>query len=239
MKAMILAAGLGTRLKPFTDIHPKALAIVNGKSLLQRNVEYLVKYGVTNIIINVHHFADQIVSAIEAGSGWGTKISISDETNEVLETGGGLKKAASFFETDDVPFILMNVDILTDLNLFEMMNFHKMENTLATLAVSERETSRYFLFNENMVLCGWENIKTGEQKLRRENTGLHKKAFSGLHIIDPKIFKLIKQEGKFSMVDVYLDLCNTNAIKGFDQGNCKFMDVGKPESILMAEKMFP
>ncbi len=112
MKAMILAAGLGTRLKPFTDIHPKALAIVSGKSLLQRNVEYLVKYGVTNIIINVHHFADQIVSAIEAGSGWGAKISISDETNEVLETGGGLKKAASFFETDDEPFILMNVEKL-------------------------------------------------------------------------------------------------------------------------------
>jgi len=239
MKAMILAAGLGTRLKPFTDQHPKALAVVNGKSLLQRNVEYLVKHGVTSIIINVHHFTDQILSAIDAGNGWGAKISISDETNEVLETGGGLKKAASFFEGDQDPFILMNVDILTDLNLFEMINFHNQENTLATLAVSERETSRYFLFDRSMVLCGWENIKTGEQKIKRDNVGLYKKAFSGLHIIDPKIFRLIKQEGKFSMVDVYLDLCATNTIKGFDQGNCKFMDVGKPESILLAETLFP
>lgn len=236
---MILAAGLGTRLKPFTDNHPKALAMVNGKSLLQRNVEYLVQHGFTSIIINVHHFADQIISAIEAGNGWGANISISDETNEVLETGGGLKKAASFFEGDNDPFLLMNVDILIDLNLFEMLKFHHSQNSLATLAVSKRETSRYFLFDKQMVLCGWENTKTGEQKLKRDAKELHRNAFSGIHIINPNLLKLIQQQGKFSMVDVYLDLCSKYLIKGFDQGDCQFIDVGKPESIQLAEYMFP
>lgn len=236
---MILAAGLGTRLKPFTDNHPKALAMVNGKSLLQRNVEYLVQHGITSIIVNVHHFAEQIISAIALGNGWGASISISDETNEVLETGGGLKKAAPFFDGDNEPFVLLNVDILTDLNLNEMLKYHHGENALATLAVSKRVTSRYFLLDQQMVLCGWENTKTGEQKIKREARELHRNAFSGIHIINPNLLKLIQQQGKFSMVDVYLDLCSKYLIKGFDQGDCLFIDVGKPESIKMAESMFP
>ena len=147
---MILAAGLGTRLKPFTDKHPKALALVNGKSLLQRNIEYLQQYGIYNVVVNLHHFAEQIADAININKGWGSTITISDETDQVLETGGGLRKAAPFLN-DNENFILMNVDILTDLNLGEMMRFHFMHKPLATLATTERKTSRYFLFNNNIV----------------------------------------------------------------------------------------
>ncbi len=235
---MILAAGLGTRLKPFTNNHPKALAEVNGKSLLQRNVEYLKSFGITEIMINVHHFASQIIESISNNSGWGTKIIISDETDEPLETGGGLKKAAWFFQDSDEPFILLNADILTDLDLEKLLEYHKLNKALATLAVSNRDTSRYFLFDENNLLSGWENIKTNQKIITRPNSNLTRKAFSGLHIISPEIFKHITQTGKFSMVDVYLELSKTYIIKGFDQGNCKFLDVGKPESIAQAELMF-
>ncbi|OIR12199.1 D-glycero-alpha-D-manno-heptose 1-phosphate guanylyltransferase [mine drainage metagenome] len=232
---MILAAGLGTRLKPFTDKHPKALAMVNGKSLLQRNVEYLQQFGITEVIVNVHHFADQITGAIKKNNGWGSTISISDETNEVLETGGGLQKAGWFFDDD---FVLMNVDILTDLDLQVMIDQHKKNNALATLAVTERNTSRYFLFDRQQQLCGWRNIKTGEEKIMRNENDIQQKAFSGIHVIDPKIFSLIQQQGKFSMVDVYLSLCANHSIQYFDHTASKFIDVGKPESIAEAEKMF-
>ncbi|HEX3024851.1 MAG TPA: sugar phosphate nucleotidyltransferase [Chitinophagaceae bacterium] len=235
MKAMILAAGLGTRLKPFTDKHPKALAMVNGKSLLQRNVEWLQQFGIREVIVNVHHFADQIIDVIEKNNGWGSNISISDETNAVLETGGGLQKASWFFNDD---FVLMNVDILTDLDLQAMIDQHKKNNALATLAVTERNTSRYFLFNQHHELCGWKNIKTGEEKIMRHENNLQQKAFSGIHIINPKIFSFIQQQGKFSMVDVYLSLCANHSIQYFNHTQSKFIDVGKPESIIEAEKMF-
>jgi len=238
MKAMILAAGLGTRLKPFTDKHPKALAIVNGKTLLQRNIEYLSSFGIKEIIINVHHFANQIVDLIEANDGFGSAITFSDETNEVLETGGGVKKAAWFFENDNEPFVVMNVDILTDMNLEQMILQHKKNNPVATLAVTSRVTSRYFLFDDLNHLCGWTNEKTGQRKISRESKNYIQKAFSGIHIISPKIFALIKMEGKFSMVDVYLELAKTRDIRAFDHSDSKFIDVGKPESILKAENLF-
>jgi NDP-sugar pyrophosphorylase family protein len=239
MKAMILAAGLGTRLKPWTNHHPKALAAVNGKSLLQHNVEYLQQFGINEVIVNVHHFADQIINAIDTNKGWGSKITISDETNEVLETGGGLLKAAWFFK-EDKPFVLMNVDILTDLDLLRMAHFHKQNPVVATLATTNRETSRYFLFNEKNNLCGWRNIKTGAEK-----TGLNplagnevQKAFSGVHIIHPRIFSSIWQTGKFSMVELYLSIMDTHLINSFDHSDSAFIDVGKPESIAEAERIF-
>jgi MurNAc alpha-1-phosphate uridylyltransferase len=238
MKAMILAAGLGTRLKPFTNEHPKALANVGGKSLLERNISYLKSYGVTEIIVNVHHFANQIIETVNHLKDLGVEISISDETLEVLETGGGLKKADWFFKDSQEPFILLNVDILTDLNLFKMLEAHQSSKALATLAVGERDTSRYFLFDEQERLSGWENIKTNQKIITRPNKLLYRKAFSGLHIISPEIFKNMSHTGKFSMVDVYLDLSKSHLIKGYNQGNCKFIDVGKPESIGLAEKMF-
>ncbi|MEO5783315.1 MAG: nucleotidyltransferase family protein [Ginsengibacter sp.] len=237
MKAMILAAGLGTRLKPFTEQHPKALAVINKKSLLQRNIEYLVSFGITDVIVNVHHFPDQITDVIKNHNGFGSNVSISDEKDEVLETGGGLIKARKFLDGTE-PFVLMNVDILTDMDLGKMAEQHVASKALATLAVTNRKTNRYFLFNELETLCGWRNDKTGEQKISRETTKYIQKAFSGIHIISPAIFSKIKAKGKFSMVQVYLDLCKTNTISGFDHSTSKFIDVGKPESITIAEEIF-
>jgi len=237
MKAMILAAGLGTRLKPWTDKHPKALAIVNGKSLLQRNIEYLQQYNIYDVVVNVHHFADQIIDAINTNQGWGSNITISDETDAVLETGGGLKKAAPYLQ-DSSSFVLMNCDILTDLDLSTLINYHKQENPLATLAVTNRKTSRYFLFNREDELCGWRNTTTGEEKISKHSEIYFEKAFSGIHVLSNKIFSLMQQQGKFSMVDVYLSLAAKEKIKCFDHSNTKFIDVGKPESIAKAETLF-
>jgi MurNAc alpha-1-phosphate uridylyltransferase len=238
MKGMIFAAGLGSRLKPWTHHHPKALAVVNGKSLLQRNVEYLQKHGVTELIVNVHHFATQIIEAIEKNKGWGSAITISDETKEVLETGGGLKKAAWYFEGVE-DFVVMNADILTDMDLSSMISQHQQKNSLATLAVSNRDTSRYFLFDEQNVLSGWRNVKTGEEKIVRDTETLVQKAFSGLHVINASLLKMISQDGKFSMVDVYLDLAKNNTVSCYDHTGSQLMDVGKPESIAKAEIIFP
>jgi N-acetyl-alpha-D-muramate 1-phosphate uridylyltransferase len=239
MKAMILAAGLGTRLKPWTDFHPKALAIVNGKSLLQRNIEYLQKFGIKDVVVNVYHFADQIIDAIKTNNGWGSNVTISDETEEVLETGGGLVKAARLLKGEE-PFVLMNVDILTDLDLSEMIKYHYAKLPLATLATTNRETSRYFLFDEENNLCGWRNIKTGEEKTGTKTlTGNEvQKAFSGVHIVSQAIFSSVTQKGKFSMVDVYLSLMERYKIKAFNHTHESFVDVGKPESIEKAEMLF-
>ena len=236
MKAMILAAGLGTRLKPFTNKHPKALALVNGKTILQRNIEYLASFGIKEIIVNVHHFAEQIKDEIKNNNGFGSDIIISYEEKEVLETGGGLKKVSWFFDSGD--FVLMNVDVLTDMDLNAMILHHQTQNPLATLAVTNRKSSRYFLFNEIDNLCGWKNENTGEQKISKPEKVKSQKAFSGIHIISPQIFSLIKMEGKFSMVDVYLDIAKNHTITAFDHSNSKFIDVGKPESILKAEELF-
>ena len=263
-KAMILAAGLGTRFKPWTDKHPKALAPVNGKSLLQRNIEYLQGYGIRDVVVNVFHFADQIVEALTVNKGWGSRFTISDETDSVLETGGGLKKARTFLE--EAPFVLMNVDILTDMNLSAMIADHFRSGDrpgqamggggtfapLATLAVTNRITSRYFLFNGQDELCGWRNVTTGQERMARpaqavaENTdtitgnadAFFQKAFSGIHVIDPAIFPLIERTGKFSMVDLYLDLAVKNTIRGFDHSQSLLIDVGKPESAEQAAKLF-
>jgi NDP-sugar pyrophosphorylase family protein len=238
MRAMILAAGLGTRLKPFTDKHPKALVEINGKTILQRNIEYLSNYGIKKIIVNVHHFADQIIEYLNTNNGFGSEVLISDETDEVLETGGGLKKAAWFLSENKDPFVMINVDILTDMNLNEMIRFHHQTNPIATLAVTSRNTSRYFLFDGNNHLCGWENIKSGEQRISKKSEQYVRKAFSGIHIISPEIFSLIKFTGKFSMVDLYLELAKTHIITSFDHSNSKLIDVGKPDSVLKAEKIF-
>src|SRR5215510_7416025 len=161
MKAMIFSAGLGTRFKPWTDFHPKALAVVNGKSLLQRNIEYLQQYGVTDICVNVNNLADQVIKAIIKSKGWGSKITISDERDELLETGGGLLKAKEFF-TPGERFITCNADILTDLDINKLISFHNKEKALISFGVTKRKTSRYLLFDENDRLCGWRNATKGE-----------------------------------------------------------------------------
>jgi NDP-sugar pyrophosphorylase family protein len=235
-RAMILAAGLGTRFKPWTDLHPKALAVVNGKSLLQRNIEYLQSYGIRDIVVNVHHFAEQIVEALAINEGWGSRYIISDETAAVLETGGGLKKARPFLE--DAPFVLMNVDILTDMDMAAMIRDHFLHGPLATLAVTNRTTSRYFLFDTKDELCGWRNVKTGQERMATPAAVSTQKAFSGIHVIDPSIFPIMTMEGKFSMVDVYLDLAAGHSIRGHDHSHSRLVDVGKPESAEQAERLF-
>ena len=237
MKAMIFAAGLGTRFKPFTDEHPKALAPVNGKSLLQRNIEYLQQYGITEVVLNVHHFAEQIIDAVEKNSGWGSNITISDETNEVLETGGGLLRAKHLFGGDE-PFITINGDILTNLNIHNLLAYHQQQKALISFGVTNRKTSRYFLFDETNRLCGWRNTNTGEERISIDKPNLIEKAYSCVVVFQPQIFSLIKQTGKFSLVDVYLSLAADNKIMGYDHTGDLLVDVGKPESIGEAEKYF-
>lgn len=238
IKAMIFAAGLGTRFKPWTNKHPKALALVNGKSLLQRNIEYFQQYGITEVVVNVHHFADQVIEAVEKNKGWGSNILISDETGELLETGGGLMKARNLLEGND-PFITINVDILTDLNLNHLISFYRQKKPLISFAVTNRKTSRYFLFNEDNRLCGWRNDNTREEKISIPQINLLPKAYSCVVVFNPQIFSLIRQKGKFSLTDTYLDLAPDHSILGFDHTGDKWVDVGKPETVSIAEKLFP
>ncbi|MGL5235164.1 MAG: nucleotidyltransferase family protein [Empedobacter falsenii] len=236
MKAMIFAAGLGTRLKPFTDNHPKALAVVNGKPLLQRNIEYLKSFGINEIVINVHHFANQIIEFLEENNYFGIEITISDETDQVLETGGGLVKAKANFEED---FLVMNVDILTDLNLAKFIKAHQENKALVTLAVSDRNSSRKLFFNEQKELKGWRNLKTEEEIKAVDSLDDCKDlAFSGIHVISPTLFDKITEKGKFSIMKVYMDLMQTELIHGFDHSGGILIDVGRPESVLEAEQYF-
>ena len=237
--AMLFAAGLGTRLKPFTDKHPKALAIVNGKSLLQRNIEYLQTFGIKNIVVNVHHFANQIIDAINNNNGWGSNVTISNEENEVLETGGGLVKAIPLFNNAK-HILVMNVDILTTLNIINMFDYHLKHNAAATLAVTNRTTSRYLVFDSMNKMCGWLNSSTNEVKgiEKFDETKYQKLAFSGVHIINANLLSKISLAGKFSMVDLYLSVMKSNDIYAYNHSNDIFIDVGKVESIEKAATFF-
>jgi NDP-sugar pyrophosphorylase family protein len=236
MKAMIFAAGLGTRLKPFTDHHPKALAEVSGKTLLEHTIRYLQKFGIEDVIVNVHHFADQIEEAINENSGYGSWVTVSDEREAVLETGGGLQKAAWYFEGEE-DFVVINVDVLTNLDLGRMIEAHQESDALATLAVMKRNSTRQLLFDEHMILCGWTNNTTGEQKISREVLSLNPFAFSGVQVLSTEILNMPFQ-GKFSMIDVFLHFAKTQMIKGFDHTGNIFIDVGKPESLEKASYLF-
>lgn len=238
---MLFAAGLGTRLKPFTDHHPKALALVNGKTLLERNLEYLHQQGITEVVVNVFHFADQIIKKVNSLSYPGMTIQISHEVDGPFETGGGLAFAANHFKSSGDPFVVMNSDILTNLNLGLMLEAHNGSMPLATLAVTNRNSSRQFLFDSHMVLRGWQNNKTGEVRFgnaddkRDAVTGF---AFSGIHILDPAIFNLMPSSGIFSMTDVYINLSSEHMILGYDHSGDHVLDVGKPEAIEVASQLF-
>lgn len=238
MKAMIFGAGLGTRFRPWTEKHPKALALVNGKSLLQRNIEYLQQYGIKDVIVNVHHFADQVIDAVNKNDGWGSNILISDETKEVLETGGGLLKAKDLF-TPGERFITCNVDILTDLDISRLIAFHEKNNPLISFAVTNRATSRYLLFDAQDRLCGWRNNTTGEERISIQKEVLIQKAYSCVVVFEYDIFNLMPFTGKFSLIDVYLELAKDHRIMGYDHSADRLVDVGKPESVAKAEALFP
>jgi len=237
MKAMIFSAGLGTRFKPWTDKHPKALARVNGKPLLQRNIEYLQGFGIRNVIVNTHHFAEQVTAAIETNQGWGSKVIISDEQDLLLDTGGGLLKAQPLF-TPGERFITCNVDILTNLDIEKLLAFHSSNQALISFGVTQRQTSRYLLFDDSNRLCGWRNTKTGEEIIVRGSDVLKQKAYSCVVVFEYAVFDHIALNGKFSLIDLYLQLAAEHRILGYDHTGDLWVDVGRPESVRVAEEMF-
>ncbi len=238
MKAMIFAAGLGTRLAPLTDSKPKALAEVQGIPLLELLIHKLTSSGFTDIIINVHHFASQIIDFLKSKEDFGINIRISDEQDVLLDTGGGIQNASWFFDQDH-PFLVHNVDVISDLNIEKMLVDHKNSNALATLAVRKRKTSRYLLFNAEKELCGWENQRSGEEIIVKKNRSLTPLAFSGIHIIDPKIFDLITEKGVFSIIKTYLNLAENHAIMAYDHSKDFWLDVGRPENLTEANRNLP
>jgi len=238
MKAMIFAAGLGTRFKPWTDHHPKALAPVNGRSVLEHNVRYLQQYGITDVVVNVHHHAEQLFEAIEQAKGWGSNIQISDERGMLLETGGGLMQARQWLESEST-FITLNADVLTDLNLTDIQQSHAEKQALITLAVTNRPSERVFLLDADNRLRGWQHNKTGEQKLPSPASPLHPMAYSCVAVFQSAVFDQIPQRGKFSLTETYLSQAAEHLIFGYDHSGDRFVDVGKPESVAIAESMFP
>lgn len=228
MKAMIFAAGIGSRLKPFTDSNPKALLPVHGKPLLQHNIEKLIQFGITDFVVNVHHFAEQIVEFLAKNNNFGVNIQISDETESLLDTGGGLEKAKNFL-ADNQPVIVQNSDIICNIDYEKIIKFHKSNDALATLAVRNRETSRYLWFNEKNLLCGWENTKTNDQIIVREQNIIEKFAFSGIHIVSQDLLGKLNRGGVYSIIDVYLKMAENHNIMGYNHDFDYWFDVGTPE----------
>lgn len=236
---MIFAAGLGTRLKPLTDTMPKAMVTVDGKPLLWHAIHKLKTAGFDEIIINVHHFAEQIIDYVQANQKFGIRIEFSDERELLLDTGGGIKKAAWFFD-DDKPFLIHNVDILSNIDLKKLYFAHSKADTIATLVCSVRQTSRYLLFNQNNYLTGWMNEKTGETRSPFKNfdpLDYRKLAFSGIHILNPLVFKHMNNfPDRFSIIDFYISICGKEKIGAFIPDQLKLIDVGKIDSLNEAEK---
>ncbi len=234
MKAMIFAAGLGTRLRPLTDTCPKALIQIEDKPLLQIVIEHLKKFGITEMVVNIHYLGNQITSYLEKQNNFDIHIGISDETGKLLETGGGLWKVRDFFD-DGKPFLVCNADVLTNIDIDAFKQTHAINNSLATLAVRKRNSSRLLLFDEDGILCGWKNTKTKEKKQPRKGKHLTEYAFSGYHIISPEIFKYPTRQGVFSMTDWYLDLCANQTISNYDHSNDLWIDIGSKESLELAK----
>ena len=237
MKAMIFAAGLGTRLKPLTDQMPKALVPIAGKPLLEHVILKLKAAGFNEIIVNVHHFPDQIINFIHANQQFGIRIAISDERNQLLETGGGVKYAQAFFD-DNQPFLVHNVDILSNVNLVELYQYHLKNKPLATLVVNSRNTFRYFLFDKDNQLKAWINEKTGETKpgAIQQLTDYQKLAFSGIQVLSPEVFRLMQNfPDKFSITDFYLQSAESYTIKSYIPEDYKMIDVGKIDVLEDAE----
>jgi NDP-sugar pyrophosphorylase family protein len=237
---MILAAGLGTRLRPRTDDRPKALVEVAGRTLLEITLSRLGNYGVREVIINVHHFANLILEYLKTHDNFGMRIEVSRE-EVLLDTGGGLKKAASFFLRDadrtNEPFIMHNVDVLSTIDFGRMVQFHNENHALATLAVQERDTARYLFFNEQLQLCGRKAGRDQDADIVRPSPNPQALAFSGIHIISPRLLAMMTEEGSFSIMTTYLRLAaHQEKILAFRADGYYWRDLGRPESIVQAEK---
>jgi NDP-sugar pyrophosphorylase family protein len=240
MKAMILAAGLGTRLRPLTIDRPKALVKIAGRTLLEITLARLLSFGIRDVIINVHHLADLVVEYLRAHDNFGMNLVVSRE-DDLLDTGGGLKKAAPFFlddpDTRDDPFVLHNVDVLSSIDLRKMAQTHAQYERLATLAVQRRETSRYLLFDSSLQLCGRRTGKDGQPELVRETQHFDAFAFSGIHIISPRLLTLLSENGAFSIIPSYLRLAaQEEKICAFRADDQYWRDLGKLENHGDAEK---
>ena len=245
MKALIFAAGLGTRLRPLTNDRPKALVEVGGKTMLERVITHVAECGFTDITVNVHHFADVVIDYLREHDNFGLDIHISDERDRVLETGGGILKARPFLDGDE-PFLAHNADILTDLDLNDFYQNHTASGAMASVLVKERITSRYFLFDEEHRLRGWVNKLTGETKpdgfIYRPDE-FQELAFGGIHVISPAIFPLLQDyaqaDAKFSITPFYADYCNHLHINGYmPDYDYRWLDVGKPETLREANALF-
>ena len=246
-QAMIFAAGLGTRLKPLTDTMPKALVRVGGQPLLWHVVMKLKAAGFERIVVNVHHFAQQIIDYLKENDNFGLDIRISDESDGLLETGGGIKKALPLFDQES-PVLIHNVDILSNVNLSSLYELAASTAAAdaaidALLLVSQRKTKRYLLFDDELILKGWINIETGEVKDHRglspsDPSELKQLAFSGIHVIGPSVFRLFEEmPARFGIIDLYLKYCQQCAFLGYEKADLRLLDVGKLDSLEQAEKM--
>jgi NDP-sugar pyrophosphorylase family protein len=242
MKAMVLAAGLGTRLRPLTNDRPKALVEVAGRTLLEITLSRLRVFGIHDVIVNVHHYADMVVDYLKENDDFGMRVEISREET-LLDTGGGLKKAAYFFLDDssrsDEPFILHNVDVISTIDLGRMLQLHNEHHALATLAVQERETSRYLLFDQQLQLCGRLSGHDQQAEFVRSSGQLlvQALAFSGVHVISPRIFSLMTEEGAFSIITSYMRLAaQAEKILAFRADEYYWRDLGRPENVAQAER---
>ena len=235
MNAMIFAAGLGTRLRPYTNDRPKALVEVNGKPLIEWAIRRLRYCGFDTIVVNVHHFADQVINFLEENKGFGAHISISDERDLLLNTGGAIKKAQALL--GDEPFLIYNTDILSNYPLDKFYQDHLKSAALASLLVRQRQSSRYLLFDEAMHLCGWKNVKTGAEKIARDTVLKEPLAFSGIHVLSPGIFKRFPDTSVFSIIDVYLKAAESLVLRGVKDEESIWLDVGKVPALAKAEQL--
>ena len=231
MKAMVLAAGLGTRLRPLTNDRPKALVEVAGRTLLEITLTRLKEFGVRDVVVNVHHFADSIVEYLKTMANFGMHIEISREET-LLDTGGGLKKAGWFFAGDNEPFVLHNVDVISAIDLSEMLHSHVVTKALATLAVKQRPSSRLLVFDQDLRLCGRRQVRDQKLEMTRPVTDSVDLAFAGIHVISPSLLSMLEETGSFSIISSYLRLAGQGErILGFRADRYSWRDVGSPESL--------
>ncbi|MDD2199173.1 MAG: sugar phosphate nucleotidyltransferase [Bacteroidales bacterium] len=237
MKAFILAAGLGTRLMPLTKDIPKAMVAIKGKPMIGHLIEKLTKSGFNQIVINIHHNGEKIIEYVNNLSFSGAEIFISDERNKLLDTGGGLLKAKNLLENSN-DFLVHNVDIYSNIDLREMYLHHKSSNNLVSLAVKERTSSNYLLFDNDNTLCGWYSNTTGAKRIVKEREEYKELAFSGIQVISSEIFKHITEKGKFGVIPMYLRLAKDHNIGAYIHNDKDVLDLGKHESLKKAQSLF-